>query len=219
MTTCLDVQPRLSEFVDGELDASERPAIAAHVAGCASCAGMVRDFEALRRAAGSLGAIEPPARVFATLAGRVSDRPDKYQWLRLAAAVAVVAAGTYGVVRFDRFDRNAATLTPPGGNAVASVSVEASGEGWRTAVTHYERAIAELEGVTKREARQMDPAIAAALRTNLQQVDDAIEQSRAALVTDPDSEPARDSLSDSLRRKVTVLEATATVIAETKGDH
>ena len=180
MTTCLDVQPRLSEFVDGELDATEQPAIAAHVAACASCAGMIRDLAALRRAAGSLGAIEPPARVFATLAGRVADRPEKYQWLRLAAAVAVVAAGAYGVVRFDRFDRNAATLTPPGGNAVASVTVEASGEGWRTAVAHYERAIAELQERHEAQgARQMDPAIFAALRTNLKQVDDAIDQSQA----------------------------------------
>jgi anti-sigma factor RsiW len=218
MTTCLDVQPRLSAFIDGELDAIEQPAIAAHVALCASCAGIVRDFDALRRAAGSLGAIEPPARVFATLAGRAADRPERYQWLRLAAAVAVVAAGVYAVVRFDRLDRNA-VLAPAAGNAVASATVEASGEGWRTVVTHYEQAIAELEGVTKREARQMDPAVAAALRTNLKQVDEAIDQSREALVTDPDSEPARDSLSDSLRRKVTVLEATVAVIADTKGDH
>jgi len=216
MTTCLDVQPRLSAFVDGELDANEQAAIAAHVAACASCAGIVRDFDALRRAAGSLGAIEPPARVFAELTARLAKRPDKHEWLQLAAAVAVVAAGVYGVVRFDR---SATTLAPQGGNAAASLTVEANGDGWRTVVTHYEQAIAELEGVTKREARQMDPAIAAALQTNLKQVDEAIDQSRAALATDPDSEPARDSLSDSLRRKVTVLEATAAVIAETKGDH
>jgi anti-sigma factor RsiW len=214
--TCLDVQPRLSAFVDSDLDAGEQPAIAAHVAGCASCAGIVRDLDALRRAAGSLGGIDPPARVLATLTTRVADRSGRQQWLQLAAAVAVVAAGVYGVVRFDR---HAATLAPPPGNAVASHTVEASGENWRTVVTHYERAIAELEGVTKREAHQLDPVMAAALQTNLKQVDEAIDQSRAALATDPDSEPARDSLSDSLRRKVTVLEATAAVIADTKGDH
>jgi anti-sigma factor RsiW len=219
MTTCLDVQPRLSAFVDNELDAIEQPAIAAHVAACAACAGIVRDFDALRRAAGSLGAIEPPPRVFTMLAGRATERPEGRQWLQLAAAVAVVAAGVYGVVRFDRFDRSASTLAPQAGNAAAPLAVESSGEGWRTVVTHYEQAIAALEGVTQREAHQLDPAIAAALQTNLKQVDEAIDQSRAALATDPDNEPARDSLSDSLRRKVTVLEATVAVIAETRGDH
>jgi anti-sigma factor RsiW len=216
MTTCPEVQPRLSAFVDGDLEASDQSAIAAHVAGCANCAGIVRDFGALRRAAGSLGAIEPPSRVFTALSDRLPDRPGSRQWLRLAAAIAVVAAGAYGVVRFDR---HAATLAPAAGNAAAPVTVEANGESWGTMVTHYETAIAELEGVTKREGHSLDPALAAALQTNLKQVDDAIDQSRAAVSTDPASEAARDSLSDSLRRKVTVLEATVAAIAETKGDH
>jgi len=216
MTTCHEVQPRLSAFVDHDLDADEHTAIAAHVAACAKCAGIVRDFDALGRAAGSLGAVEPPARVFAALSTRVSEPAAGRQWLRLAAAVAVVAAGAYGVVRFDR---EAARLTPPAGNVVAPVLVEATGESWGSMVTHYEAAIAELEGVAQREAHGLDPALAAALQTNLKQVDDAIGQSRAALENDPTSAPARDSLSDSLRRKVTVLEATVAASLEPKGDH
>lgn len=216
MTACLEVQPRLSAFVDGDLDADDRIAVAAHVDACATCVGIVRDLDALRRAAASLGAIEPPPRVFATLADRAADRPGSRQWIQLAAAIAIVAAGAYAVVRLDR---NANRFRPPSGNPAATVAVEAGGDEWRTMVTHYEEAIAALETVAKRDAGRLDPAIATTLRTNLTRVDDAIDQSRAALVTDPESEPARDSLSESLRRKVTVLQATVAVIAETpKGD-
>lgn len=216
MTRCDDVQIRLSAFVDGDLAPDEQRLVAAHVDACAACGGIVRDLDALRGAARSLGGIEPPPRIFAALADRVPDQPSAHQWLRLAAAVAVVTIGVYAVVRFDR---TATTLSPQSGNAVASVTVEATGDEWRAMVTHYEQAIAALEIVTERDDHTLDPAIAATLQTNLTQVNDAIDQSRAALATDPDSQPARDGLSESLRRKMTVLQETVAVITEApKGD-
>ena len=46
------------------------------------------------------------------------------------------------------------------------------------------------------------------LQKNLQVIDQAIAESRAALRSEPQSAPARDSLFDALRRKVTLLQDT-----------
>jgi hypothetical protein len=52
------------------------------------------------------------------------------------------------------------------------------------------------------------------LQKNLSTIDRAIADSRAALNTNPESEPARDSLFEALRRKVGVLQATVTLMNE-----
>ena len=45
-------------------------------------------------------------------------------------------------------------------------------------------------------------------------IDQAIAESRAALAADPQSQPARDSLIDALRRKVGVLQTTVALMNE-----
>ena len=45
-------------------------------------------------------------------------------------------------------------------------------------------------------------------------IDQAIVESRAALTNDPESQPARESLFEALRRKVGVLQATVTLMNE-----
>jgi hypothetical protein len=50
------------------------------------------------------------------------------------------------------------------------------------------------------------------MRTSLTSIDQAIAESRAALLTNPDSEPARESLFEALRRKISVLQTTVSLI-------
>src|SRR5689334_5069080 len=45
MTTCQDIQPRLSEFADGGVAAADRAAIDAHLATCAACRGLLSDLQ------------------------------------------------------------------------------------------------------------------------------------------------------------------------------
>ncbi|MEI6245335.1 MAG: hypothetical protein WCQ64_09835, partial [Acidobacteriota bacterium] len=57
------------------------------------------------------------------------------------------------------------------------------------------------------------------LQTSLVQIDKYIAESRAALANEPQSEPARDSLFDALRRKVSVLQDTVALMgAMQRGD-
>src|SRR5579864_4729221 len=113
MTICEDIQPRLGDLVDGALDAVDRDAVVAHVRGCDRCAGLVRDFEQLRRSAQSLGPIDPPPHVWLEIAGQLRQATTPtpaamapsargaaaWQWTGLAAALVVITTGAYVFLR------------------------------------------------------------------------------------------------------------------------
>jgi anti-sigma factor RsiW len=223
MTVCSEVEPRLSAFVDGALSDDERGAVAAHVSTCAACRGLVEDLERLRAAARSLGPVPPPDHIWLEVAGQIrlgertapasapsAHRAPIWQWVGLAAALVVVTLGAYVVVR----DQRPPAAPAAGSGTAATASVDTVAQELTLAMQHYDKAIAELQTLAQSNSGALDPAVAATLQQNLQVVDQAIAQSRAALASDPTSEPARDSLMDALRRKVTVLEATVALINE-----
>jgi len=230
MTICEDIQPRLGDLVDGTLDAVDCDAVAAHVRGCNRCAGLVRDFEELRRAAQGLGPIDPPAHVWLEIAGQLRQATPQpaaaaapsargaavWQWAGLAAALVVITTGAYVFLRLERA-APAKPPTPAADSATGSVQVFA--DELTEAMTHYEKAIAELEVITKTNNGSLDPTLAAALQKNLLVIDGAIAESRTAFTRDPTSLPARDSLLEALQRKVSVLQETVALMNEIrKGD-
>jgi hypothetical protein len=56
--------------------------------------------------------------------------------------------------------------------------------------------------------------LAETIQNSLGAIDQAIAESRTALVTNPGSEPARASLFDALSRKITTLQTTVSLINE-----
>jgi CHASE3 domain sensor protein len=82
------------------------------------------------------------------------------------------------------------------------------------ALLEYERAIGELESVAASGQSTIDPALAETIQQSLGAIDSAIAESRTALVTNPESEPARASLFDALSRKITTLQTTVSLINE-----
>ena len=87
---CAAIKTFLSEFVDERLDASTAWQVQTHLAECASCAQIGRDFDAMRRALQALPARQPSANFDSALAQRLAltRRPaQKPTWrdkLRLA---------------------------------------------------------------------------------------------------------------------------------------
>jgi hypothetical protein len=221
MSACSDIQPRLSAFVDGVLSAEDRAAVARHVDQCAPCRGIVRDVERLRGAARALGPVRPPDHIWLEIAGQVhaaagpaprpatpdTRRPAIWQWVGLAAMLVIVTMAVYFVMR-------APGVTPAPGNARPDVAVQEVADELKLAMQHYENAITKLEALAKNNDGAIDPAMADMLQKNLAVVDQAIAESRAALASNPESEPARESLFEALRRKVGVLQATVTLMNE-----
>jgi CHASE3 domain sensor protein len=68
--------------------------------------------------------------------------------------------------------------------------------------------------VAKTDDGAIDPETAAVLEKNLQVIDQAIAESRTALKSEPQSAPARDSLFEALRQKVTLLQSTIALMNE-----
>ena len=219
MSACVEIQPRLSAFIDGALPASERDDVARHLDQCAACRGLARDLERLRSTANELGPIQPPDHIWLEIAGQVravggpvaqpapapARRPALWQWVGLAAMLVIVTMTVYFVVHAPRG-------VPEPGNAGQDDAVKAVADELKLAMQHYENAITQLEALTKANDGAIDPAIAATLQKNLAVVDQAIAESRVALTNNPESEPARESLFEALRRKVGVLQATVTLM-------
>lgn len=218
MSTCLTIQPLLSDYVD---DHSHAAIVEPHLATCAECRNTVRDFERLRDAAQSLGPMMPPSMVWSNIAATLpaARRHARAQWMGLAAALALVTTGAYFFARATAPTTPTPSSTEIAGNATTQPTVETVEQEFAAAAKHYETAIAQLEAVAARDNGDLPADTAAKLQVSLTQIDKYIAESRAALATEPQSEPARDSLFDALRRKVDVLQNTVALMSATqRGD-
>ena len=223
MTTCETIRPLLSDYVDGTLAPEARASVADHVSSCDACRDTARDFERLRDAARALGPMSPPPLVWQNIEASLpaARRRARAQWLGLAAALVLITTGAYFFARVNA-PAPATTTASNGagaGNANDTATVETIEQELAAAAKHYETAIAQLETVTKRDAATLPADTAAKLQVSLAQIDKGIAESRAALTQEPQSEPARDSLFDALRRKVMVLQDTVALMgAMQRGD-
>jgi hypothetical protein len=77
---------------------------------------------------------------------------------------------------------------------------------FKPAEEDYEVAIADLERVLTSRRTSLAPETVKTLETNLRIIDEAIRQSRAALVKDPNSRELTDMLADAYGQKLKVLQ-------------
>jgi hypothetical protein len=235
--TCIDFAESISALADGTLDAAERPRVEAHIEACAECRELLDDLRALRREASSLGPEPLAASLWPRLAARLRDRgvrnPDEasrsragfWQWAAIAALLAV-AVGAGLLVTWSRRPAppTATTAGQPhddsgvrpasSGNAAPPASVQGIEMELRMAEEHYEKAITGLEQVANTDQGALDPEVAATVKRNLEVIDQAIAESRTALKTEPQSQPARESLFEALRRKIVLLQDTIALMNE-----
>jgi hypothetical protein len=224
-------------MVDGTLGPIRRAELELHLDQCDDCRAFADDLRRIHDVAASLDELEPPDRVWLQIAGRlrqegrVSAPAALPQSRRSAALLAIAAALILAVgasvlllMRYNRAPQapaavSAGTEQPAGGNAPAVSAVESVEAEFRLAEQHYQNAIGKLEQATKSDDGAIDPQTAAALQKNLQVIDQAIAESRAALRQEPQSTPARDSLFEALKRKVLLLQDTIALMNEMrKGD-
>jgi hypothetical protein len=128
--------------------------------------------------------------------------------------VLITTAGVLSLLRPDvthQREQTAAapTTTADPNEAVASVQAEL-----QLATEHYEKAIQQLEQIARSENGALDPQVASVFQRNLQVIDQAIDESRAALKTQPASADVQESLFDAMRSKVALLQQTVELINE-----
>lgn len=220
----------IEELVDGTLSDDRRRALDAHLDDCAACRALVADLQAIARAARTLEPIEPPPAVWARVSSGIATPPRRgftafaFQspWLA-AAAVVVVAAGVTAALLVHGPGPSPSSTPPPSGAAVAPAAtgnvpvdaiVQHVEDELKQAEQHYQAALTDLDRIAASGDSALDPKVTAALRQNVAIVDKAIADSRAALAEEPGSVPARESLFDALRRKVTLLQDTIALVGE-----
>jgi len=227
----------VSALADGSLDPAERPRVEAHLEACAECRELLDDLRALRREASSLAPEPLPAALWPRVAARLRDQGVRdestatakkgagfWQWAAIAALL-VVAVGAGLLVTWSR--RPPAPTTASGqphddsgirpastGNAASPASVQGIEMELRMAEEHYEKAISGLQQVASSEESSLDPQVAATVKRNLEVIDQAIAESRTALKTEPQNQPARESLFEALRRKIVLLQDTIALMNE-----
>jgi len=227
---CEQYDAALSDYVDGALQASERPedlamleALEAHLTGCERCRTLVEDFHTLRESARALEQRQVPPQIWSNIAASI-DRPAAvrpFRWhreaLAAAALVVLLAGGSWFAWQrlAPKVDHAAATAAAPAEGPDPELMQDVETQ-LKLAEEHYLQAIAGLETITRAESSTLDQETAEVLQTNLDVIDRAIGESRAALRAQPASEIARQSLFEALRSKVTLLQGTVALINETR---
>ena len=217
----------LNDYVDGSLAAAERAGVEQHLTACVACRQIVDDLRAILDAAGDLELREPPVRAWSRLERAITlerEHTMPGMWRStarsyatgLVAAAALVLATVVGLRYVPAQPTGNATTAPEGatasvsaGEAVQSIETEL-----RQAEAHYEKAIKGLEAIATTEQHELDPRTAATLQNNLAVIDQAISESRAAVRSQPASEPAQQSLIEGFKTKIGLLQDTVALINE-----
>jgi anti-sigma factor RsiW len=204
----------LDDYVDDVLSPSERAAVEAHLAACDGCRELVAGLRSVVAAVSTLKPVEPPraawSRIEQTIRGqrRVTRGP---LWPWLAAAAVLVMATFAGLKLAGVWQTRPSSSTAAMAPAADAEAVEAE---LQLALQHYQNAVAGLERIASAGKGSLDPQLASTLEKNLAVVDQAISESRSALKAQPDSEPAQQSLLESFKSKIALLQDTVALINE-----
>jgi len=214
---------KLSDYLDGELDAAEQAELEEHLSSCAECSAVLERLRQVVDRAQSLED-EPPANdLWSGIAERIGgapavndlaehrqrrlrDRRFSFSLPQLAAAsiaLLVLSAGSAWMV--SRAGGPAADTTAVGGGEVALVSaVPEIG-----LATTYDAAVVELEMILDERRDQLDTATVRIIEENLSIVNRAIAQAQRALAMDPASMYLKEHLAATKRQKLEFLRQAA----------
>jgi hypothetical protein len=232
---CTRYRNAIQELVDGTLGPLREAELRQHLDSCDACRAFEADLRRIRELAASLDRPAPPDRVWLQVAARLRQegrvqapppvarsRQSRGALLAIAAALLLaVGASIVALLPYFRSEPPPAerAAAAPAGNAAGPESVQSIEDHFRLAEQHMQAGIAKLEEAARADEGVMDPQTAALLKKNLETIDQAIAESRAALSAEPQSTVARDSLFNALRRKLAMLQDTIALMNEMrKGD-
>jgi hypothetical protein len=212
------ITDRLSEYLDGEIEAPARAEVEAHLRGCAECRAALSE---LREVAARAAALEdaPPERdlwpaLHRTIEAdqrRVAQFPARRRFSftlpQLVAASLALMTLSGGMVWLARLGGDRTDFPPM--VAVEPVPVVAPAN---FADEPYDRAIAELQETLEAGRTRLDAETVRVLEQNLESIDRAIEQCRRALAADPANVYLNGHLADAKKRKLALLR-TASALA------
>jgi anti-sigma factor RsiW len=215
---------RLSDHIDGHLDAADEQSLRAHLSQCDECSRALEELRAVVTAAREAPTIEPARDLWPAIraamaqpdsagtpapapaaARRTPARRFSFSMPQLAAAAVVLMAlsGTAVWVATNGPDAPAATagtIIQSAGSPGSVTPVAAP-----TERPDYGADVAELERALAENSAGLDPATVEVVQRSLESIDRAIEDARAALAADPGNPFLHRQLDNTMRRKIDVL--------------
>jgi hypothetical protein len=209
---------RLSEYLDGELDATERAALEAHLASCGRCYATLAELRDVVAHAKTLVDREPAKDLWAGIrAGLTTDAPIPLRRDRpvrrrfsltvgqlLAASIALVlmsGSGMWLALRHDVTPRPT-PIVRRGAEQSEGRAVNVNTEAWKV---RSDMAIAELQDALTLNESKLDTATVRIVRENLAVIDRAISQAQHALRRDPGNTYLNLHLAKAMRQKIELL--------------
>ena len=202
----------LSDFADEALSRTAQADVSTHLASCSECQATVASFRQVKAAASRLTPLTPRPAAWTEIdralrAKGAMRRTPRWTWLAAAAALVLVTLGGLKIADLRRqTDPAVATADAPTAQSIEAELLQAE--------QHYQKAITGLEQIANAEKGSLDPQTASTLEKSLAVVDRAISESRAALKSQPNSEPAQASLLDNFKTKMSLLQDTVALINE-----
>jgi hypothetical protein len=212
--TCTEIQERLNDYVDGTLPEDVFQEMELHLDGCAECRAEERLLRTLLTQAAALSEERLPRRdLWPEIAVRLDggalgpglwSRMSTWTGLAAAAAVVVVLGVLLHREQTPRRTAEGPSPTPRVSGDVRPVSstpVPDSGD----AEEEYERAVRELMSVVEARRASLPLETQEALKRNLETIDQALTEIRAALSKEPGNTQLNHLLASTHRKKVEVL--------------
>jgi anti-sigma factor RsiW len=198
---------RLSEYVDGELDARDREALDAHLMACERCRADLARLRAIVATAQALPDRPPAADLWPGVeAGirrsRREGRRFSFTLPQLVAAGLALMLLSGGMVWLARIGGARTELPPAAARVVPANFADAA----------YDEAIGDLERTLQAGRARLDPRTARILDANLRSIDEAVAQCRQALEADPANGFLNTYLAQARSRKLELLRRAAALI-------
>jgi hypothetical protein len=212
---------RLSEYLDGELTASEREEMDRHLAECDACRATLVELGRVVARAAALDERQPKADLWpavgaAIAGGRVVDLESRKksrrfsfslpQLVAAAAALVMISGGGAWLALSGHGEKPVAVSPPPTNPTIQRVSTfDPHGRA--------DSAITELQRILDNERGNLDSTTVRVLTQNLALIDRAIDQARKALESDPGNSYLSEHLARTMRKKIEVLRRAADLAA------
>ncbi|HXG96006.1 MAG TPA: zf-HC2 domain-containing protein [Gemmatimonadales bacterium] len=196
---------RLSEYLDGELNSTERASLEAHLATCEQCSATLGELRQVVAQAKSLEDREPAKDLWAGIrAGitpaRGADRRFTFsvpQLLAASIALVLLSSGGAWLALQSRQSTEPTALGESPQRPRVGQLVTWTGQ--------TDAAIADLQTALTQNEKRLDTATVRIVRVNLAIIDRAIADARIALQKDPGNAYLNLHLANTMRRKVELL--------------
>ena len=232
----------LNDYVDSRLDEDSRAAVAKHIEGCDRCRREHRELTDLLESMDSMPrSVLPPEDLWDGIRSSIDSRkevvlpagdrglsdrgraggphePTRPWWAYrtvLAAAALILVVASSGVTAFVLRGNAGSTTMITGRDSAQMSEARVLPVSFRRSESAYLRTIAELRATLRSQRDVLRPETIAAVERSLSVVDIAIEEARAALLSDPSNATLVDLLTASYERKVDLLRRAADLGART----